>query len=169
MKFQKDIIFFISKNIYEKIIECVEYARPNESCGLIFGESQEKENSEEKEDYFYYYKSKHFECIKSDKKSAVAFLIEGSEEIDSMILNNTNRNQKLISIFHSHPAGAHPSGIDLNHMERYDSSKRTYLGKPQLRLLKLQIWTIMDASNYELNAFIYLNKEIIQIDLQIKD
>jgi len=169
MKFENDMIIFVTKNIYEKIKECVDSAQPNESCGLIFGESEEKKNPDLEDDYFYYYKAKHFVCIKSDRKSAVAFLIEGSEEIDSIIFNNTNKNQKLISIFHSHPAGAHPSGIDLNHMERYDSSKRIYLGKPQLRLLKLQIWTIMDANNYELNAFIYLNKEIIQINLQIKD
>jgi len=37
------------------------------------------------------------------------------------------------------------------------------------KAFKNQIWSIMDASNYKLNSFIYLNKELKQINVKIKN
>ena len=70
---------------------------------------------------------------------------------------NDDYRLKLVSIFHSHPYGAHPSGFDDRYMK--------YLHNFPQKAFKNCIWTIMDASNNDLNGFFYLDNEIIQIDV----
>ena len=65
----------------------------------------------------------------------------------------------MLSIFHSHPEHAYPSGIDISYMEGYYKSGITKF--------KHLIWTIMDANSEELNGFIYIFDEIRQILIQI--
>ncbi|GAG79272.1 unnamed protein product, partial [marine sediment metagenome] len=73
MRFENDIIFFIDKNIFNELEQCIENATPNEACGLIFGEIQEINNNG---DFKYKYYSKDFQCIASSNKSPVAFLLD---------------------------------------------------------------------------------------------
>ncbi|MBA7669738.1 hypothetical protein ES703_77871 [subsurface metagenome] len=70
----------------------------------------------------------------------------------------------MISIFHSHPVPPYPSSIDIENMRYLDED----IGKKR-NPFKNQIWTIMDMSTEEINGFIYYNKELLQVDLQIKN
>ena len=97
----------------------------------------------------------------SSEKSPVSFLMDNTEELFKIIENAKKKyNRRILSIFHSHPSGAHPSGFDINYME--------FLDKFYSKVYKNQIWTIMDSSNKDLNGFIYLHDEIMQIAIEIK-
>ncbi|MHA1147704.1 MAG: Mov34/MPN/PAD-1 family protein [Promethearchaeota archaeon] len=158
MKYQKDLIFKLDQQLLNELIICVKNADPNEACGLIFGLIKE---IEVERGYQYQYLAKHFECIKSSQRSPVSFLIDNFEVFNKKFQEAYEKyNMQLVSIFHSHPGGAYPSGIDRNHM--------IFLDKCGLQNFKNQIWTILDATNNELNGFIYLQKEFIQINVQIK-
>ncbi len=156
MRFEKDIVLVINNDIYQELKECVKKARPNEACGLIFGMINQIENPGKSEDYLYQYSAKKFECIESDRKSPVAFLINEEEKLDNMCKTaKFEHDLNLISIFHSHPAGNHPSSTDLKNMEHLDFFKS----------FRRLIWSIMDARKNKMKAFMYLNREFIQVDI----
>jgi len=160
MRFEKDMIFFIFKDVYDKMEKCVDKAKPYEACGLIFGEINQVINPDREEDYFYHYIAKSFKCIESSHKSPVAFLMDDEEELKEISdVIAQEYNQKLISIFHSHPAGSYPSGVDDHYMKMLYN-----VGIPKFKHI---IWTIMDASNKELNGFVYLFNELIRILVEI--
>ena len=58
-------------------------------------------------------------------------------------------------------------GLLLN-VDHDDLENMKYLDEFDNKAFKNQIWSIMDASNYNLNSFIYLNKEIKQINVKIQ-
>jgi len=155
MKLLEDIKFIIDDEIFKKLTTCVKNASPYEACGLIFGEINEKKI----EDGFqYHYLGQRFECIESTNKSTVAFLIDNLEELNEIYKTAAKKyNKRLISIFHSHPAGSSPSGVDTDNMKHLN----------EFKLFKNLIWTIMSAGNYDLNGFIYFNKEYFQILVEI--
>ena len=155
MKLLEDIKFIIDDEIFKKLTTCVKNASPYEACGLIFGEINEKKV----EDGFqYHYLGQRFECIESTNKSTVAFLIDNIEELNEIYKTAAKKyNKRLISIFHSHPGGTSPSGVDTDNMKHLNKFK----------LFKNLIWTIMSAGNYDLNGFIYFNKEFFQILVEI--
>jgi len=157
MRYEKDIILFLGQNLIEKLEVCVNNARPNEACGLIFGTIKEIKLNE---GFQYQYNAQKFECFDSDEKSPVAFLIENIELLNEVWQHAARKfNLQLISIFHSHHAGASPSGIDHENM--------IYLDDCGNRAFRNQIWTIMDAQNFHIKAFMYLNGEIIEIIIKI--
>ena len=158
LKFEEDITLFINQDIYKKIEQCIDKAYPNEACGLIYGKIEEIKKINFEDDYSYYYYAKKFECIESSFESPVAFLMDDYlklKEISEKFLKVFNL--QLISIFHSHPGGAYPSGVDIPYMRSYHEGKITKF--------KHIIWTIMDAQNKELNGFIYLFDELRQINI----
>jgi proteasome lid subunit RPN8/RPN11 len=158
MKFEKAIKIIINHEILEQMILCVKKAYPSEACGLVFGEIKEVNV---RDGFQYHFIGEKFNCIESDRKSTVAFLIENIEELNRIFQEAAHKhNLRLISIFHSHPSGNHPSGVDHHNMELLDDCGN--------RAFKNQIWTIMDATNYEINGFIYFHKELMQIDLNLK-
>lgn len=157
MKFQRDIKIIIEPPILEDLKECVKNAQPNEACGLIFGGIKEVKIDS---GYQYHYRAKKFDCIESDKKSPVSFLINNFEELNQIFQKASEvHHLRLISIFHSHPSGAHPSGVDTKNM--------IFLDNCENRAFKNQIWTIMDAKTKELNGFMYFKNEFIEIDVKI--
>lgn len=161
MKFEEDIKIVLDKDIVVKLKTCVKNASPHEACGLIFGDIKQVQipNSEE---YQIHYIGKKFNCIESNEKSPVAFLINDIEKLNEIFKEASQRyNLRMVSIFHSHPSGAHPSGVDHGNME--------YLDDCGNRAFKNQIWTIMDARTNELNGFIYFNKEFMQVDVKFID
>ncbi len=153
--------------------QCVINAYPNEACGLIFGSVKQIEKQSRLNDYIIQFTARNFSCIESDKESGVAFYIENIEKLHEAVLSqryalNLEKNIRIISIFHSHPSGSHPSSIDKSNMKFLDdfsSSEQPFVSKA----FKNQIWTIMDASNYNINAFLYFNGEFLQIELNIVD
>jgi len=160
MRFEKDIIFFIDKIIINELEQCIEKATPNEACGLIFGEIQEINNDG---DYKYKYYSKDFQCIGSSNKSPVAFLLDNDDMLTKLSTSiSKNNNLELIAIFHSHPAGASPSGVDKKCMKSYHNCG--------IKKFQHLIWIIMDSRSKEINGFIYLKNKLLQIAINfVKD
>ncbi|MEJ2251274.1 MAG: Mov34/MPN/PAD-1 family protein [Candidatus Lokiarchaeota archaeon] len=166
---EKDIKLIIDKSVLEDIMECVNSAQPNEACGLIFGDIEEIKNPSEDNDYFYKYLGKKFKCFQSDHKSPIAFLMENVEILNKIYKEFYDEYKlKLVSIFHSHPSGNYPSGIDSKNMKRLDQFSVEYAGKKLKNPFKRSVWLIMDASNNEAKAFLYHNGEIVQINLIIQ-
>ncbi|MHA1489776.1 MAG: Mov34/MPN/PAD-1 family protein [Promethearchaeota archaeon] len=157
IKFEKDIKIILNNKTLDDLKTCVKKSQPNEACGLIFGDIKEIVRAGE---YHYEYIGKKFNCIESDKKSPVEFLMEDIEKLNEVFQDAAQKyDLRLISIFHSHPAGAYPSGVDTRNMK--------YLDNCGNNAFRNQIWTIMDAQNHELNGFIYFNEEFMQVGLEI--
>jgi len=162
LKFQKDIILFIDTSIIDKIKKCVENSYPNETFGLILGPRPNQIPQEDPEAYQYHYIGEIFECVEPSEQSPVSFFMDNTEELFRILENAKNKyNRRVLSIFHSHPSGAYPSGFDRNYMKFLDNSYS--------KIYKNQIWTIMDASNKDLNGFIYLYDELMQISIEIRE
>ncbi|MFX1238082.1 MAG: Mov34/MPN/PAD-1 family protein [Promethearchaeota archaeon] len=160
VKFEKDIKIVLNEDILENMKICVNNASPNEACGFVFGKI--KEIQRPPGEFQYHYISKLFKCFESNQKSPVAFLINDIEQLDKVFRETAkNLELQLISIFHSHPSGNRPSGTDINNMK--------YLDEFGVKWLKNQIWTIMDAKSKKMNAFIYFQKKVMQVDLIYTD
>lgn len=170
MKFEKDIILNINKNIFDRLKTCVQNSAPNEAFGLILGPEPNEIELTNPGEFQYQYLAEIFECIESDRSSPVDFLMENVEELYQIIRNAKEKhNRRVLSIFHSHPAGAHPSGFDVDYMKLLNGFHDMVL-KSSIMIkipFKNQIWTIMDGQNYKLNGFIYLEEEVQQIQLII--
>lgn len=160
MKYEKDVILFISKKNLEEVKDCVKKAYPNEACGLIFGQISEIKKSNGKEDFSYHYDAHKFECIESSHKSPVAFLMDDYARLLELSGTYSKQyNYQLLSIFHSHPGSAYPSGADIPYMENFYKSGITKF--------KHIIWTIMNANSKEINGFLYIFDELKQISIHI--
>jgi len=157
MRFENDIIFFFDKILINELEQCIEKATPNEACGLIFGEIQQINNNG---DFKYKYYSKDFQCIDSSNKSPIAFLLNNDDMLIKLSTTiSKNNNLKLIAIFHSHPAGANPSGADKKCMKSYHNCG--------IKKFKHLIWIIMDSRSKEINGFIYLKNKLLQIAINL--
>ncbi len=77
------------------------------------------------------------------------------------ISNKYSKDFQLLSIFHSHPGNAYPSGVDIPYMKNYYESGITKF--------KHIIWTILNAESKELNGFIYIFDELRQISIQFRE
>ncbi len=156
MRYEKDIVFYISSAIVEKIDTCIKLASPNEASGFILGNIQEVNNNNG--DFSYNYYSVSFHCIESSVGSTVSFLLDNDQKILELSEHlMKNENLKLIAVLHSHPSGTTLSGTDKLNMKYYHNSglkKFTHL-----------IWIIVDSQNKEMNGFIYLSNKLTQIKL----
>ena len=79
IRFEKDIKLILNTILFNQLIECVKSASPNEACGLIFGDIEEIDY---KGEYQYHYIGKKFNCIESNQKSPVAFLMNNIEDLN---------------------------------------------------------------------------------------
>jgi proteasome lid subunit RPN8/RPN11 len=156
-KFEKDMIFHISKDLLPDLISCVVDAYPNEATGLLFGSIKQLKV---KEDFQYYYDVRRFQCVESSHKSPIAFLLDNDEFLFETVYNiEKTEGFKVIGIFHSHPSGTYPSSIDHYYMQFFHDSG---IGK-----FKHLIWIIMDSQNKEAKAFLYFKGNLTQIRLEI--
>jgi len=140
MRFEKDIVFYISNTIAEKIDTCIKLASPNEASGYILGNIQENNNNG---DFNYNYYSVSFYCIESSIGSNVSFILDNDQkmlELSEHLMKNEN---------HSHPVGTTPSSTDKHNMKYYHNSG--------LKKFAHLIWIIVDSKNKEMNGFIYLS------------
>lgn len=173
IEYQEDIKLQIPKEILSELKKCVQVAYPNEACGIVFGEISQIPNEALEDDYFYHYTAKKFSCIRSDKKSMVAFLIKNIEQLHQTIVKamlelDINAKARLISIFHSHPSGNRPSTSDIENMRflnEFSNNDHKFISKA----FKNLIWLIMDGSCFELSGFIYINSHLYQIDIKINE
>ena len=98
MRFEKDIIFVLSKDIFSKINKCIEESAPNEACGFLFGEIDEIDNQG---DFNYIYRSKLIQCIESSTTSPVSFSVDNDDQIlEISNITIQNKELKLIAVFH---------------------------------------------------------------------
>ena len=155
---EKDIIFHVNKNILPLFIKCVKNAYPNEASGLIFGNVEQYKKMDE---YQYHYFSKYFECIESNYKSPVAFLLNDDETLYQIALKvELQQDLRLIGVFHSHPSGTTPSSVDYNNMKTfYDAN---------IKKFKHLIWLIMDSQNDEINGFMIFKGALTQIQVKLE-
>lgn len=171
IEYLDDIKLVLTQDHLHQLKICVQNAYPNEACGIIIGDIAQIPNKALQDDYFYHYIANKFSCIKSDHKSVVSFLIENIEELHQIILKSKSElrikeKTRLISIFHSHPSGNHPSMTDIENMkflDEFSDIDHKYISKA----FKNLIWLIMDGSSYELNGFIYLDRSLYQIEIKI--
>ena len=169
MKFQKDIILFIDKDILSRIKKCVEISSPNEAFGLILGPQPKEISLGSSKGFQYHYHGEKFECIESNEKSSVSFIMDNTSKLFEVLDSAMKKyNRRVLSIFHSHPSGAHPSGFDINYMKFLaESHDKVYNSAYRVRIgIKNQIWTIMDSTSQDLNGFIYLKDELMQISVK---
>jgi proteasome lid subunit RPN8/RPN11 len=160
IEYQEDIKLQVSKEILNELKKCVQVAYPNEACGIVFGEISQIPNEALEDDYFYYYTAKKFSCIRSDKKSMVAFLIKNIEQLHQTIVKamselDIKKQTRLISIFHSHPSGNRPSSSDIENMRflnEFSNRDHKFISKA----FKNLIWLIMDGSSFDLNGSILI-------------
>jgi proteasome lid subunit RPN8/RPN11 len=155
---EKDIIFHVSKNILPFFIKCVKNASPNEASGLIFGNVEQYKQMEE---YQYHYFSKYFECVESNYKSPVAFLLNDDELLYQIALNvELQQDLRLIGVFHSHPSGTTPSSVDYNAMKMFYDANITKF--------KHLIWIIMDSQNNEISGFMIFKSALTQVQVNFE-
>lgn len=179
MKFEKHIKLFVPQDIYTQIRKCAEIARPNEACGFLFGDIRENKIPE---GFQYEYISKKFDCFESNQASPVHFLMNNLEEFNRVFEEKSQKYQmKLISIFHSHPSSAKPSGFDFDYMtmlgeftseiinlpKKVSTIKKNF-GNFYSPQFKYTIWTIMDGKNEKLNGFLILRENLTQIEVIIE-
>jgi len=161
LNFEQDIKLILSESILDKMEDCVNNAYPNESCGLVFGKRKQIKNPKDERDFYYHFTGEIFECIESDRKSSIAFLIENIEKLNELYYEAHQKfDMKLISIFHSHPSGNYPSGVDRENMKRLQESR--------LKSFKFIIWSIMDAETKDVKAYMFLNNEMTQVEVLLK-
>ena len=155
---EKDIIFHVGENIEAQFIKCVEKAFPNEASGLIFGNVEQYKQMEE---YQYHYFSKYFECIESNYKSPVAFLLNDDETLYHIALKvEIKQGLRLIGVFHSHPSGTTPSSVDYNYMKT--------LYNANITKFKHLIWIIMDSQNNEINGCMIFKDVLTLIQVKLE-
>lgn len=162
MKKENDIKLILPLSIVDILKKCKRKTMPIESCGLLFGEITKVQINTEK--HQIHYVGKKFYCLKSNFESLGSFnLIQDSDKYFEIHQEAVIRNKlRMISIFHSHPVQAYPSSIDEENMKFLDRDVGTVKNP-----FKNQIWTIMEMDTEEINGFIFFNKELMQIDLQI--
>lgn len=157
MRFEKDIVFVLNKDIVSKLNKYIHKSYPNEACGFLLGNIIESSNHG---DFKYTYCCEKIQSIESSIISPASFLLDNDEKI--LELSNImikEEGLKLIAVFHSHPSGANPSDIDKKRMKYFHNcgiKKFTHL-----------VWIIVDSSNQKINGFIYLDNKLTQIKIEV--
>ena len=136
---------WISKAFVNKLYDWVEENEPYEACAMLVGTIKQRIAIVEE-----------VVLMENIRKSTGSFEMN-PESMLKVYQDAEEKNQELVSIFHSHPGGSYPSGVDRHNMEHLNNFKA----------FKNLIWTIMDAGNNDLNGFIYFNEELLQVDVQI--
>lgn len=127
---------------------------------MIFGNVSEHKEPNKEGNYSYHYNAFKFKCIESSQKSPIAFLMDDYLALIKLSdIYQKNFNFQLLSIFHSHPGSAIPSGVDIPYMESFYKSN--------IKKFRHLIWTIMNARTQELKGFIYIFDELKQINVTI--
>lgn len=157
MRFEKDITFIVSKDILGSITKCIENAHPNEACGFVFGTVREFNS---KGDYKYKYYGEIFQCVESSILTPTSFLINNDMKLLELSKTKFEKSDaKLLAIFHSHPVGAIPSSLDKKSMKYYHNCG--------IKKFSHLVWIIVDASNQNINGFIYLDNKLYQIKVKV--
>lgn len=149
MKVSKTRQIVLNEDQFITLKKISKTALPNESAALIFGEIKTAKNE-------LVYIGQKIEAVDSTTPSPVAFLIGDLEHLYSLWSKAQDQGYRLLSIFHSHPSGAWPSGTDKRYMKNID------LVYPGI------IWIIYGNGDDEFKAFIYQNQKFHRVNLKTK-
>ncbi len=126
---------FLTAAQLAKLVEVAKDALPNESCAFLLGHND---------------RVAEILPMRNIDDSPVTFSIEPTELIYAYNLAES-KGMEVIAIFHSHPAKAWPSSIDIRFME-----------------INPVVWVIYSTTESQLKAFVYDDHEFIrEIDIRI--
>ena len=134
IKLQK---FIISKSHKKILTDHASKEEPNESCAILYGESDEK-----------FWEVKEIWLTENIDSSPIEFTLSAEQTME-MYQKEKELNLKIIGIFHSHPNGeAYPSSMD----------KKFMRNNPY-------VWTIYSGISKNFKAYV-LKPEITEIQIQ---
>ncbi|MHA1729107.1 MAG: Mov34/MPN/PAD-1 family protein [Promethearchaeota archaeon] len=176
MKSEKRICFVLTEGHFNKLVQIAKKNYPNECVGLIFGNVIIKTTDNNIKKPNIIYKVKKIEEIISSKPSPVSFIIEDLELLAQKWFKAQQSGLKLISIFHSHPSDAYPSGKDRIYMKQLNEfwkiqnllSKQFKSHENIINSKNMgTIWTIYGNKSKKLNAFILQCDDIFKCDVKM--
>ncbi|MHA1733302.1 MAG: Mov34/MPN/PAD-1 family protein [Promethearchaeota archaeon] len=144
----------VDSRLVDEMRRCAEAASPHESCALIFGEKTAETNPGG--DTTVVYLARRVDCIPSSRPSPVSFVIEDVETFYEHWTSAAREGLKLVGVFHSHPAPAFPSGVDVDNMVKMHDGD-----------FKHSIWVIL-GSRGKMNAFIYFQGKVQRVVLEVE-
>jgi len=168
MDYEEHIKLIIPKDIFREMQKCSGNASPNEAGGLVFGDFEELKIEE---GFQYNFRGKKFECLESTKPSPVSYLMDNLQEFYDIWTEAIYKyKQQLVSIFHSHPGSAMPSGFDDQYMKMlvdFDNEmiERGIFKNPNFKYV---IWTIIDGKKKDLKGFLILKNKLTQIEVIVE-
>jgi len=152
-------ILLLTKNQIDELKKISIKALPNEAVALGFGVIEKKDNLElnNLKTQFLYYIIKIIEEFQSSHPSPIYFLLDDVELLYKKWMNAQKKGLKLICIFHSHPSGCVPSGVDKDYM------KNISIVYPFI------IWLIYGNTSDKFQAYLYNNNKISEVKMIIKN
>jgi proteasome lid subunit RPN8/RPN11 len=116
----------------EKLVKIAKDALPNESCAFLLGDNNDCE------------KVATIIPMRNIDNSPVSFSIDPDELLNAYNLAYS-KGMEVCAIFHSHPAKASPSSIDIKYMQ-----------------INPVIWLIYSTTEYEIRAFVHEDNDVIR-------
>ena len=152
----EQLLIQYSHAISKEMEQCARAGQPNEGCALLFGRKfQETIPKNNKSRVVYVVEL--VECLLSSHLSWGSFFIDERLLLEKSAIAKV-RGYKLVGIFHSHPAPAKPSNMDVEYMSRIDGFKPLYA-----------IWIIQSTLvTKRTRAYLFLNNRIYEIQQEIR-
>ena len=133
------MVLQLTRQQHEVLIKEARNADPVEACAMLFGESTQDEA-----------RVKKIVVTSNMLRSPVRFMID-PETIIAAFDDAEKEGFEFIGLFHSHPAPAEPSSVDLRYMKLWG---RAY-------------WLILSLTNYCLAAYQIENGSVKKIPVRI--
>lgn len=119
---------WLRKKDLNKLLEWVKENEPYEACALLVGKFSS--NIAMVEEVI---------LTPNAQKSTITFEID-PEMLLKVLLEAEEKHQSLVSIFHSHPAIASPSGVDIPYMQHNPQSVWLIKGRPNTEPIRGYQW-----------------------------
>jgi len=100
-----EVQLHISSEHLRQLRKVSEETYPEEACGLLFGRKREE-----------YFEVDELRILPNADKARGHFTIDPTI-LYKTLMDAEKRELSLVAIFHSHPIGPHPSGIDRKYMQ----------------------------------------------------
>ena len=135
------MLLTLTKKQAESLKEEARRNYPAETCGLLFGRKTEDATYVER-----------IAFLPNIASSPVRFEVDPVQAY-RVLVEADKMGEDLVAIFHSHPAPAEPSCIDLNHMHLWGET----------------LWLILSTLDWSLAAFYMKNNEICSVEINFTE
>jgi proteasome lid subunit RPN8/RPN11 len=129
----------LTKDKHDQLEKFAHQMHPIEACALLLGNSSKN-----------YWILEKFVKVKNVANSKIEFKID-----PLVLLKEINKEENvgldLIGFFHSHPAAAHPSSIDLQNMELWMN----------------YVWIIYSSTENKMQAFLMEDNRVKEVYMKI--